>query len=136
MSRRHVLRAARVAPVVVPLALAGCVRGRPALAAEPAREYRGHYTSGPGASWFRPCGAARADSAWWVTLEGRTAPQLDSARAARGAGPGAPVYVRWRAARADGSDVELGPRPGAPALSVREVLEVRPAAAGDCVAPA
>ncbi len=129
MPSRHYARASALAGIS---ALAGCAAGRPSLAALPVREYRGQYTSASSASWFRPCGATRADSAWWVSLEGRADRQLDRARASQGLAPGTPVYVRWCAARSDGSALDLGPRPGAPALLVREVLEVRPATPDAC----
>lgn len=99
----------------------------------PVRELRGHFTSGPGASWFRPCGATAADAAWWVTVTDRAVGQVAAARDERRLRDGIEVYVRWRAAVTTGG--EVGPRgEGAPALLVREVLELRTAGAEDCAA--
>jgi hypothetical protein len=114
--------------------LAGCAAHRASLDDLPVQEYAGHFTAAPGASWFQRCGAPAADSAWWVTVTDRAVAQVDSARAASGVAPGQRSFVRWRAARTEGG--EVGPRgPGSPALLVRELLELRPAAPGDCPAP-
>ena len=107
----------------LPLALAliagaGCAahRGGASLDALNARtplDFRGHYEIGAG-SWFRPCGAAAADSAWWVTVTGAAVAQLDSARTAGQLRVGEASYVEWSAVLTRGG--EVGPRgPGAPA---------------------
>lgn len=124
----------------LPLALAliagaGCAahRGGASLDALNARtplDFRGHYEIGAG-SWFRPCGAAAADSAWWVTVTGAAVAQLDSARTAGQLRVGEASYVEWSAVLTRGG--EVGPRgPGAPALLVREVRSIRLAGADDC----
>jgi hypothetical protein len=133
MSRRHL----SLSPAVVAAALTfgGCAARQSSsldrLNAQPPEEYRGHYTPGPGGAWFRPCGMAAADSAWWVTVTDAAIPQIDSARRAGQLLEDRPSFVHWRAVRTQGG--EVGPR-GATALLVREVLTVRPAAASDCAA--
>jgi hypothetical protein len=117
--------------------LAACATGRgggplDALNARPAQEYRGHYTLGPGGAWFRPCGAAPADSALWVTVVDRAAARVEEAKRAGELVEGRPSYVQWRGVTTRGG--EVGPR-GSTALIVREVLVVRPSAAGDCASP-
>ena len=102
------------------------------LARETPVESRGHYTASTGASWFRPCGAASTDAAWWVTLTDGAGPQLDAAREAGRVVAGRPSFVRWRAVLTRGG--EVGPK-GGTALLVREIVETRPAAEGDCAAP-
>ncbi len=113
------------------LLLPACATGRGgSLDRLPVAEFRGHFASAPGASWFTPCGAA-PDDRWWVTLTGTAVGQAEAARKAGALAPGAPAFVRWRAAKTTGG--EVGPRgPGQPALLVREVLEIRAAADGDC----
>lgn len=101
------------------------------LATQPAEEFSGHYTGGAGGSWFRRCGAAPADSAWWVTITGAAVEQVTEARRDGRLLDGRPVFVRWRAVLTLGG--EVGPRgPGAPALLVREVLELRAPGGDDC----
>ena len=124
------------AAVAALLSLGGCAT-RPSsldvLNATPAQEYRGHYTrTQADGSWFRPCGAAAADSAWWVTVTGGAVAQIDEARRAGQLVEGRPSFVHWRAVLTRGG--EVGP-PGATALLVREVVTVRAAAPGDCAAP-
>jgi len=99
---------------------------------QPAQEYRGHYTRNADGSWFRPCGAAAADAAWWVTVTGTAVSQLDSARKAGQFAEDRSSFVHWRAVLTRGG--EVGP-PGATALLVRDILVVRPAAPDDCAAP-
>lgn len=113
------------------LAFAGCASqsALDRLNTTPAQEYRGHYTRGPDGSWFRPCNVAPADSAWWVTVTGIAVSQLDSARTLGLFVEERPTFVHWRAVLTRGG--EVGP-PGATALLVRDILVVRPAAAGDC----
>jgi hypothetical protein len=132
--------------MTVPLALAltlsivaagGCASAPSSLerlATQPAEEFRGHYTFGSGGSWFVRCGAAPADSAWWVTITGAAVAQVDEARRGGRLVDGRAAYARWRAVVTLGG--EVGPRgPGVPALLVREVLELRAPRADDCVAP-
>lgn len=118
------------------LVFPACATGRGgSLDRLPVEEFRGHFTSAPGASWFTPCGGA-PDDRWWVTLTGKAVGQVEAARTAGTlpAGPGAAAFVRWRAAQTTGG--EVGPRgPGHPALLVREILEIRAATDVDC-APA
>ncbi len=91
----------------------------------------GHYTAGPEGSWFVPCGAAAEAPPQWVTLTGVSVTQVERARAEGRADAGQRLFVRWRAAVTTGG--EVGPRgPGQPALLVREVLELSPAADDDC----
>lgn len=115
------------------VAFAGCASqsALDRLNAAPAQEYRGHYTRGSEGSWFKPCSATSADSAWWVTVTGIAVRQLDSARTLGLFTEGRSTFVHWRAVLTRGG--EVGP-PGATALLVRDILVVRPAAAGDCPA--
>lgn len=103
------------------------------LHAQPAREYMGRYTIGPGGSWFRPCSAAASDSAWWVTAVGTATEQIGDARRTGRLPEGQPTFVHWRGVITEGG--EVGPRgPGAPALLVREVIVVGGAAPPGCAA--
>jgi hypothetical protein len=105
-----------------------CVR--PSLDELPVSEHAGHYTFGASSSWFWACGAAAADSSW-VTFTDRAVAQRDSIQRTGALSTGERYFVRWRAAVTSGG--EVGPRgPGVPALLVREILVLRPAAAGDC----
>jgi len=116
------------------LLLAGCALRSASLSDLPEQDLAGHYTSEQGASWFRPCGVADADSRWWVTFTGRSVAQVEQARSTGLLQPGQQYYVRWKAAITTGG--EIGPQgPGLPALLVRELLEVRPAADRDCAEP-
>jgi hypothetical protein len=127
-ARRITLFSCLLALAVV---LAGCATQKASLADLPVQEYAGHFTSGPGESWFRPCSAAPGDRPWWVTFTERSVAQADEARAAGRLAPGTSYYVRWRAAVTTGG--EVGPQgPGVPALLVRELLDLRPAGADDC----
>ena len=129
MNIRHVVRV--VLGLAAAAGLGGCAVHRAPLSDLPSRELAGHYVSGPGDNWFRPCGAVAADPAWWVTLTGRAVEQAERARTAGQLVPGQRYFVRWSAAVTTGG--EVGPRgPGAPAVLVRDVLELRPAAASDC----
>lgn len=113
------------------VAFTGCARqsALEQLNTTPPQEYRGHYTRGSNGSWFKPCNAAPADSAWWVTVTGIAVSQLDSARTRGLFTEERATFVHWRAVLTRGG--EVGP-PGATALLVRDILVVRPAAAGDC----
>ena len=113
------------------LTLGGCATQKGSLADLPATEFAGHYTSGSGESWFRPCGAAPTDRAWWVTFTGDSVAQADKARAAGQLAPGKSSFVRFRAAVTTGG--EVGPQgPGVAALLVRDVLELRAPSENDC----
>lgn len=104
------------------------------LATQAPEEFLGHYTTGSGGSWFRRCGAAPADSAWWATITGDAVAQVEEARRAGRLVEGRPAYVHWRAVLTLGG--EIGPRgPGVPALLVREVVELRAPRADDCTTP-
>jgi hypothetical protein len=121
--------------VAAGVALAGCAARSStldALNATTPQEYRGHYTTAPGSSWFQRCGAPTSEPAWWVTVTGVAVAQVDSARRAGLLVDGQRTFVHWRAVLTRGG--EVGPS-GSTALLVREVLAVRPAAAGDCAAP-
>jgi len=126
--RRH---AALVLWAAAGLAVGGCATHRVPLSDLPARELAGHYVSGPGESWFSPCSADPGDASWWVTVTGRAVEQLDKVRSAGQLVPRERYFVRWMAAVTTEGDI--GPRgPGAPALLVRDLLELRPAADDDC----
>jgi len=118
------------------LSLGGCAARQSSLDvlnATPAQEYRGHYTrSQADGSWFRPCGATAADSAWWVTVTGGAVAQIDEAHRAGQLVDGRPSFVHWHAVLTRGG--EVGPR-GRTALLVREVVAVRATAPGDCATP-
>lgn len=122
------------APLVVLAALLGttaCTSRHLDLGQLPTRDVTGHYTGSRGQSWFRPCGLAPSDSAWWVTFTDRAVIQRDSLRRAGALPDGERRFVRWLAAVTESGRV--GPRgPGAPALLVREIIDVRPPTAGDC----
>ena len=115
--------------------LAGCVTQRQSsldlLSAQPAQEYRGHYTVGEKGSWFRACDAAESEAPRWVTVTGDAVAAVDAARREGKLVDDRPSYVHWRAVLTRGG--EVGP-PGSTALLVREVLTIRPSAgATDCL---
>jgi hypothetical protein len=113
------------------LLFAGCAARQVPTNDLPEREVLGHYTADAGGSWFRPCGAAEADPAWWVTFTGVSVEQAERERAAGRFSPGKRTFVRLRTAVA--TDGRVGPQgPGVPALLVRDILEVAEASAGDC----
>ncbi|HEY0970334.1 MAG TPA: hypothetical protein VGE02_05090 [Gemmatimonadales bacterium] len=113
------------------MATTACAGRRPDLGQLPTRDVSGHYTGGRGGSWFRPCGIASTDSAWWVTFTDRAVVQRDSLRSVGALPDGERRFVRWLGAVTEGG--EVGPRGrGAPALLVREILDVRPPSSGDC----
>ena len=130
------LRPSFLAAAAAMLSLGGCAARQSSLdvlQATPPQDYRGHYTQSQAAgSWFRPCGAAAADSAWWVTVTGDAVAQVAEARRAGQLVEGRPSFVHWRAVLTRGG--EVGPR-GGTALLVREVVAVRAAAPDDCATP-
>ena len=120
-----------LAALAVVTATAACSSRRPDLGDLPTREVTGHLTGGRDANWFRPCVLAPADSAWWVTFTDRAVVQRDTLRRSGRLPDGQSRFVRWLAAVTRGG--EVGPRgPGAPALLVRDILEVRVPGPGDC----
>ena len=71
--------------------------------------------------------------AWWVTFTDRAVGQREEAPYARLLQGERPVFVRWRVAMGDQSMGDpAGPGPGSRYALVREIVEVRPMAAGDC----
>jgi hypothetical protein len=121
----------RTLAATLALVVAGCSAQQPSLPDLPDQVLAGHFTSGGGESWFRPCDAEPGDPSWWVTVTGRAVEQVEAARAEGRLTPGERHFVRWRAAITTGG--EVGPQgPGTPALLVREVLELRPASEDDC----
>jgi hypothetical protein len=111
--------------------LIACASGGGSLDDLPVQEYVGHYRAAAGGSWFTPCGASADAAPMWVTYTEVSVAQCDAFLSAPGTDPGDPVFVLWRAAVTTGG--EVGPAgPGAPALLVREILEMRPATEGDC----
>ena len=123
--------AALVLGAAAGLAVGGCATHRVPDSELPAQELTGHYVSGPGESWFSPCSAAPGDASWWVTVTGGAVEQFDRARSAGQIASKQRYFVRWRSAVTTAG--EIGPRgPGAPALLVRELIELRPAADDDC----
>lgn len=124
----------RVVAVGLFFVLAGCAARQVPTNDLPEREVRGHFTAEARGSWFRPCGAAEADPAWWVTFTGSSVEQAERERALGRLVPGTRTLVRFRTAVA--TDGRVGPHgPGVPALLVREILEAVPASEGDCGAP-
>jgi hypothetical protein len=101
------------------------------LNAQPPQDYRGHYTIRPTGHWFRPCGAAAADSAWWVTVTDAAIPQVQRARQSGALADGRPSFAHLRAVLTRGG--EVGPR-GGTALLVREVVALRAPTPTDCTA--
>lgn len=121
--------------LAVVLTLAGCVGSRP-LSDLPDSELAGHYTASPDGQWFRPCSASEGEAAWWVTFTDRAAAQHDAAPFVDLLQSEEPVFVRWRAALGDrDAGAPEGPGPGTRYALVREIVEVRPQAPGDCPAP-
>lgn len=121
--------------LAVALTLAGCAGSR-ALSDLPNRELAGHYTASPGGQWFRPCSASDEEAAWWVTFTDEAVAQHDAAPFADLLRSDEPMFVRWWAALGDReAGAPEGPGPGTRYALVREILEVRPAADGDCPAP-
>lgn len=117
--------------LVAGLTLGGCATQKNSLSDLPVKELAGHYTSGQGESWFRPCGAAPTDRPWWVTFTEGSVAQADQARTAGQLVAGKSYFVRWRAAVTTGG--EVGPQgPGVPALLVRDLLELRAPSDDDC----
>ena len=111
-------------------AVNGAVERRRTFRREQVEAFRGRCTVGSGASWFRRCGSAPADSAWWVTAIRMAVAQLDSARVSGRLLHSRPSYVEWRAVPTQGG--ELGPRgKGATALPVCSVQAVRPSSTSD-----
>jgi hypothetical protein len=110
-------------------ALAACAAGRSGTSISdlPSREFVGHLATIERAYWFHPCGEA-AGTRWWVTFTEASVDALERARAAGLVRPGSRAFVRWRAAMTD----ERVVGPGGPALLVRDILELRAEAAGDC----
>jgi hypothetical protein len=94
----------------------------------PAQEYSGHLIRMAEGSWFEPCTGAPAGERWWVVFTERSVPQIQAAALDGRMRPGERTFVHWRAAPTD----ESVAGPGGPAVLVREILELRPAADGDC----
>lgn len=112
--------------------LGGCAIQRALQSDLPVRELAGHYISGKGDSWFRPCDAVAGDPSWWVTVTGRAVDQMERARSAGQFVPGERYFVRWRAAVT--TEGKIGPQgQGVPALLVRELLELRAGTEADCI---
>ena len=113
------------------LALSSCSTHRGSLEDLAVKQFSGHFVTGPNQSWFRPCGAAPKDPAWWVTLTGRSVAQVKDASDVGQIVPGRSQFVVWQASMTTGG--EVGPqRKGVPALLVRELLYVGVATPDDC----
>jgi hypothetical protein len=114
------------------LGAGACATGTGSLSDLPVSELRGHATvRETDRTWFVACGAGAADSVW-VTFTERSVDQREEARLAGLLAPGSRSFVRWRAAEGDARHgVRVGP--GDRYVLVREILEVRPVAPGDCV---
>jgi len=124
-------RVAQVFLIAAGLTTGACATHTASLSDLPSSEFTGHYVSGPGESWFRPCDGSPSDPSWWVTLTGQAIEQVERARGAVQSAQGQPYFVRWRAAVS--LDGQTGPRGrGVPALLVRELIELRAAGEDDC----
>lgn len=120
--------------VLASSSLAAC-SGMRSLSDLPVRELTGHYTADSEGQWFRPCSDAEG-AAWWVTFTDRVVAQREIAPFADLFQGDQPVFVRWMVALGDReAGAPEGPGPGTRYALVREILEVRPEAAGDCPAP-
>lgn len=128
LMRRGVLAGILLAAAIT---VPGCAMHGSSLSDLPVSEFSGHYVGAQGESWFRPCGTPAADPSWWVTFTDRSVAQADEARSAGRLVPGKSYFVRFRAAVTTGG--EIGPQgPGARALLVREILELREGGESDC----
>jgi hypothetical protein len=113
------------------LLTAACAARGPQPGDLPAQEYSGHLVRTAQGSWFEPCTGAPAGERWWVVFTERSVAQIQTAALDGRMHPGERTFVHWRAAPTD----ESVAGPGGTALLVREILELRPAADGDCPAP-
>jgi hypothetical protein len=112
----------------------GCATQDRSLANLPVQEYTGYYTDGENQSWFHASDSVPGAAPMWVTFTGKAVDQVEKARGSGQLLPGQRYFVRWKAAVTTGG--EIGPRgQGAPALLVRELLEIRSATAADGVKP-
>lgn len=123
-------------PMVVPFLIAttygaGCAARQSGPAELPAEEFAGHVTSTEQGNWFEPCAEIAGSRRLWVTYTDKSVKQIQEARVAGLMVAGERYFVRWSAAVTD--ERQVGP--GGPALLVRTIAEVRPAAAADCPAP-
>ncbi|MDX1647833.1 MAG: hypothetical protein R3304_11870, partial [Longimicrobiales bacterium] len=109
-------------------ALTGCAARTTGAAALPDAELAGHLLTSGSGNWFLPCEAGTDDAPLWVTFTGLSVRQIEEARASGMALAGDTVFVRWRAALTD----ERMVGPGGPALLVRDIAVIRPAADGPC----
>lgn len=123
MSRR------RFALAVLVLLLAGCAGRHQDLDALPSIELAGTFTKGDKASWLAPCGAKPDDAKVWITFTGAAVDHAEQARADGRLVPDRPVFLRVKGVRTD----TVGPDGNG--FLVREIVELRPPAAGDCGAP-
>lgn len=119
----------------VATALAACSGSR-SLSDLPSQEVTGYYTANSDGKWFQPCSATDEDELWWVTFTEHAVEQREVPPFADLLRSDQPVFVRWRAALGDREVGDPdGPGPGTRYALVREIVEIRPKATGDCVAP-
>jgi len=88
-------------------------------------EYLGAYQRGFEQSWFFPCGTAKDDNTWWVTLTDDALRQRDSILATITAPTTNGLAVRWRGTVSDRMPAgHMGH--GTRYLLVTKVIEIRP----------
>jgi hypothetical protein len=95
-------------------------------------QYQGRYSFAFEKSQFTPCTLLGSDGSWWVIPSGDAQRQRDSLVAALPANRRTELFVRWRGTiTTEGPAGHLGK--SSRYIMVAEILELRPASAGDCL---